>query len=245
MPSNTRNLLIDGDFQAVDLTTGASGVSSDPTRGNFTQTAPTGWGSATGGVGDFAPTSFASPGFAGTQVAYLNAGASLSQSFATGGANGSGPFLISFDLGTRLDAPLPNGATTVTATVGSTVIGQLTFDAANATRGGDTHLNFITQNLNTLGLAGQNVTLTFANGSTNSQLLVDNVVAQPVNLLTDGDFQSDNLSSGAGVTIEPTKGNYTSTAPSGWTRCFRGCRAGRGTSRSCRSRPAPDCRRGG
>jgi hypothetical protein len=61
MTGNNRNLLIDGDFQAVDLTSGHSGVVTDTVVGNYTSTVPTGWSSSTGGVGDFAPTAVPSP----------------------------------------------------------------------------------------------------------------------------------------------------------------------------------------
>jgi hypothetical protein len=40
MTGNNRNLLIDGDFQAVDLTSGDSGVFTDTVVGNFTRTGP-------------------------------------------------------------------------------------------------------------------------------------------------------------------------------------------------------------
>jgi hypothetical protein len=128
----------------------------------------------------------ASPAFAGSQVAYLGSTSQISQSFGTGpGTSGFGvnQYVISLDIGTRADFPGATGTATIVATVGSTVIGEVTYTATAATAGEKTHLSFVTADLSVLGLAGQNVTLTITDG-TSAQILVDNVVAQPLNPMT-------------------------------------------------------------
>jgi len=174
------NLLADGDFAQVNLTSGAPGVTTDPLRGNYTQTAPIGW-FGTGGIGDFAPTAVASPAFAGSHVAYLTPNADLSQTFATGQLVTGTKLLISMDIGTRLDIPPSSGTVTITAKVGSTVIGQTTFNAATATPGNENALSFVTQDVPGTTIANghraPDVTLSILNG-VNSQVLVGDVVVR-------------------------------------------------------------------
>lgn len=213
------NLLVDSDFGLVELVDGTPGVVVDPTKGNYTHTAPLSW-QGNSNVGAFAPTAAATPAFAGAQVAYLNDGGVLSQTFTTGtNAEGGYQFLVNLNVGNRIDTAPATGSATITLSVGGVAIGQTVFNAAAAPTGTSIPLSFITGNLDPLGLANQNVTLTI-NNTDGSQLTVGSATVQAVpssNLLTDGNFSADNLANGApGVTTEPIYGNYTSVAPTGW-----------------------------
>jgi hypothetical protein len=83
---------------------------------------------------------------------------------------------VSFDIGTRKDNPATSGTATITAKIGSTVIGSTTFDASTATPGGSTPVSFVTQDLNNPSLTGQPITLSIDN-QTNGVILLSNVTA--------------------------------------------------------------------
>jgi autotransporter-associated beta strand protein len=174
----------DGTFASVNLASGATGVTTDTTRGNYTTTAPPNWSFTQGSGGAFAPTTYVSDssggspmGFAGEQVAYINPSSTIVQTFGTPTVtSGTEAITISLNLGTRIDGPPTTGTVTITALVGSTVVGQTTFNAVGATVGVENPIQLTTEDLNALGLAGQNVTLKITNG-TNAQLLVGDVEA--------------------------------------------------------------------
>ena len=174
------NLLVDGNFDQVDLRSGAPGVTTDLLRGNYTQTAPTGW-SGTGGVGTFAPTAAASPAFDNAHVAYIAPNGKLSQTASSVGLVPNTDLLISLDIGTRTDIPPSSGIVTISVNVGSKVIGQTTFNAASEAPGAQQAVSFTTQAVPATTIANghraPNFTLSISNGA-NSQILVDNVVAQ-------------------------------------------------------------------
>jgi hypothetical protein len=152
-------------------------------------------------------------------------GSTLSQMFtATENAIGGYQFVVALNLGTRLDGGTPTGSATVTLSYGSVVIGETTFNAGAVTSGTETQLSFVTQNLSTVGLGGQTLALAITN-QVNQQVLVGDVVVQNLrnavidnNVLLDGNFQDVNLTSGAsGVSYDPVRGDYTGTAPPGWS----------------------------
>jgi autotransporter-associated beta strand protein len=171
------NLLIDGNFNDVNLASGAPGVTTDPTRGNYTGT-PAGWSGSNTGAQAF--TSVASQFFGGQTAEYVNAGSTLSQSFTAPDVT-SGPnlLMVSLDMGTRLDEAPSSGPVTVTATVNGVTIGQTTYDVTTSTTpGSGTVLQFTTQDLNALGDGGKQVTLTITNG-TAAQIIVGDVSVVP------------------------------------------------------------------
>jgi hypothetical protein len=221
------NLITDGNFNALDLADPASSssIQVDPINGNYTGTnvMMTGWTSSGGSF--FAPTSAVSPAFAGTQVAYLFDNATMSQSFATGTAAYTDQYLITLDVGTRLDQPATSGSVLITASIGGQQIGSVTFNAASSTPGGSTQLSFVTTDLDSsaalAALAGQDVTLSIQNDSNNEVLIGDVVAVATIapNLIADGNFQQVDLATGASGVTAPTNGtgNFTGTAPTGWT----------------------------
>lgn len=125
----------------------------------------------------------------------------LTQTFATPTVT-SGPerLAISLELGARADIQPTSGTVTVTATVGSTIVGETTFNPVAAVPGEAYTVQFTTDDLAALGLAGQSVTLSITNDANNQVLVGDvNVAAvtappPPVTTLT-FDVTSENGSS--------------------------------------------------
>jgi fibronectin-binding autotransporter adhesin len=195
---------------------GQPGVTVEPTKGNYTSTAPTGWSGSN--TGDQAFTLQATPAF--QQVAYLNSGpgGTLSQTFTTSANTGSGyEFAVLLNIGNRIDTgTTPSGTVTVTLSAGGVEIGEGIFTAGAV--GTSQQLSFVTGNIDPVSLSNQNITLSIGNG-VNAQTVVGDAIVEAVsNLLIDGNFADVNLASGAsGVTTEPTKGNYTSTPAAGWS----------------------------
>jgi autotransporter-associated beta strand protein/VCBS repeat-containing protein len=167
------NMLSGGSFQTIDLSNGGAGVTVDAVHGNSTATAPLGW-TATGSVGAIAPTAAVSPDFANSKVAYLNGGASLSQTFTQDGDFFQ--YQISLDLGRRLD---DTTATTgvIKVYAGSDLIGTQGFDTASVAPGTVSHLR-----LTTSGLVGAQLTQPIRveiDNTGSGQVLLDNVLAAP------------------------------------------------------------------
>ncbi len=153
-----------------------------------------------------------------------NPGGTLSQTFTTSANPGSGyEFVVSLNLGSRLDTPTPSGTATVILSAGGVEIGEATYNAGAV--GASQQLTFYTGNIDPLSLANQNITLSISNG-TNTQLVVGDAIVEAVsNLLVDGNFNDVNLASGApGVTTDPTRGNFTGT-PAGWSGSNTGAQA--------------------
>jgi autotransporter-associated beta strand protein/autotransporter passenger strand-loop-strand repeat protein len=215
------NLLTDGNFDQVNLASGQSGVTVEPTKGNYTSVPAPGWsGSSTG---DQAFTPAATPAF--QQAEYLGGGGTLSQTFTTSANSGSGyEFDVLLNLGSRIDMGAPSGTATVTLSAGGVVIGEATYNAG--AEGASQQLSFVTENIDPASLANQNITLTIDN-ATNQQIVVGDAIVEPItNLLNDGNFHDVNLASGAsGVTGPVQYGNYTGTAPAGWTGTNTGAQA--------------------
>jgi len=169
-------LLADSRFEFTDLSNGAPGVTVDAVRGNykpidfFDQTHE--WFS-NGGVGVFAPTAAVSTAFAGSQVAYISQGHSLSQ-FDTVAqipeASGFTEYQFSFDVGGRLDAGPASGYLYIWIVVGS-YTATMQVDAADIAVGGATHLSLTSSNFVAAGYYGD-VQVNISNAS-NKQLLVE------------------------------------------------------------------------
>jgi autotransporter-associated beta strand protein len=175
------NLLIDGNFNDVNLASGAPGVTTASRYGNYTSTAPAAWSGNNTGAQAF--TAGASSFFGGQTAEFINSGGTLSQSFtAPDVPSGPNLLMVSLDVGTRLDvtdeAP-SSGPVTVTAAVNGVTIGQTTYDVTTSTTpGSGTVLQFTTQDLNALGDGGKQVTLTITNG-TAAQIIVGDVSVVP------------------------------------------------------------------
>jgi len=156
MTTSTINLLTDGNFDGVSLAPGAPGYNQGSPDGAFNGLVPFGWTGTTGNVGTFAPTAATSPGFVGSQVAYLNPNGAISQSFATPavGAAGFDQYVISLDVGIRLQGAPTSGSLTITAKVGATVVGSTSVSVSSLTDGAATPLSFTTEDLYRLALPG-------------------------------------------------------------------------------------------
>ncbi|MEP9380214.1 Ig-like domain-containing protein [Aquabacter sp. CN5-332] len=211
-----RNLLTDGTFRAVDLSTGAAGVMVDAVHGNHTATAPSGW-TGTGSVGAMAPTAAVSPDFANSQVAYLDGGASLWQTFTQ--ASHFYQYQVSLDLGRRLDA---TAATTgiIKVYAGSDLIGTQSFDTGNIAPGAVTHLTLTTNGLAEAQFA-QPIRVEIDNTGS-GQVLLDNVLASPMRPLTYEiasalDFNNALVSINAGGADAIANVHYTFNFANGFT----------------------------
>jgi autotransporter-associated beta strand protein len=219
------NLLVDGDFQLIDLTSTGLGVHYEPTNGNYFHGSPYGWTGSGAAFGGQLATSNASPGFAGSKVLFLESGGTISQSFAAPAKYAN--YKVDLDLSSRLDVA---AFTTVEVKIyaGTTLVADQTFDTTSAGLGNKGHYTVTTSDLAAAGLLGQQITVSVTNTG-GKQVFVDNVVASGLNLqggaaagtagnlLVDGNFEQVNVGDfGPGVTIS-AHGNYVNGLPTGWT----------------------------
>jgi hypothetical protein len=225
------NLLSDGDFQQVNLMTGAAGVITEPVAGNFTTAAPAGWTTVTGSFGALRITAAASTGFAGNAVAYLGPGGGAQQIVDI--TTNYDSFDLAFDLGSRLDTGNGNGTTVrVQIFAGATKIAEQTYDTTSATQtlGSVKHYVLSTGAI-AANLRGQDIKVVVTDTGT-GQLLFDNVtltgnldstppVAPTVSLSSDTGVTGDKVTSNASLTLAGIETGavveYSANGTTGWS----------------------------
>ncbi|MGE0741122.1 MAG: peroxidase family protein, partial [Hyphomonadaceae bacterium] len=164
--------LANASFEADSLADGEPGVNVDP-NGNYTLTPPTGW-SMTGTGGVYAPVDAITSNVShtGAQVAWLTAGASMSQDTGVILREG-GIYKLTVRLGDRTDQTF-GGATVSLVTVDGDVIATIPV-AAPTTEGGWRAVTLNTPAISA-ALAGEELRIVITNdGGGGGQVLVDNV----------------------------------------------------------------------
>jgi large repetitive protein len=184
-PGTAGNLLVDGNFEQVNLGAFGPGVTLSA-AGNYRNGLPTGWTSFTGSVAAQQPTYEVAPGMGASVVGVVNAFSSMSQTFAAPGLYNT--YQFSLDVADRADGGAGPASGTIRIYAGNVLIGEQAYDTSTAGPGSAQHIVINTSALNSEPLFSQhlfrqNITITVSNTS-GGQLLFDNVIATGLNLIT-------------------------------------------------------------